>query len=163
MDIREVLLTVLHGWLEFMAIAAAGMVSWDIKFDARRLALIGVIGTVAAQLARAFALPVKFGLHTIILMFVLLPMIYFMFKPPFWMASSATFGGFTLFLLVEEMVLIYIVRVRGVHIEEVLADIRARAVFGMIAPLVLAIYCLVVLKIRRSRRERLAGKAHPLP
>jgi len=161
MGIWGFVLTVIQGWLEIMSIAAAGMVSWGIRFDARRLALVGVIGTASCQVIRALALPIKFGLHTIIVMFVLLPIIYFMFRPPFWMASSATFGGFTLFLLVEEMVAIYIVRVRGVHIEDMLANMGARAALGLITPFVLAVYCAVVLRVREMRRKRVARKAHP--
>lgn len=157
MDIAGFIVTVFHGWLEFMSIAAAGMVSWDIKFDMKRLVIIGIAGTFAAQIIRA--LPLRFGLHTILLMFVLLPMIYYMFKPPFWMASSATFGGSTLFLFVEEIVAIYILRVKGMHIQDMLDNLSLRAVYGLITPATLALYCVVFSAIRRLRRRRGAKRA----
>ncbi|NPV70170.1 MAG: hypothetical protein HPY55_05930 [Firmicutes bacterium] len=159
MDAASLAVTIIHGWLEFMTISAAGMATWGIRFDLRRLMIVGVIGTTAAQVIRI--MPLRFGIHTILMMFVLLPLIYYMFRPPFLTASCATFGGFTLFLFVEEVVCFYVLRVLGIHIEDMLANIAMRSVFGLVTPTVLALYVMLVLWIRGVRTRRHASKTHP--
>ncbi len=154
----ELAVTIFHGWLEFMAIAAAGLSTWGVKLDSRKLMLTGLVGTLAAQVIRS--LPLRFGLHTILLMFVLLPTIYHFFRVPVITASCATFGGATMFLFVEEVVCLYILRVRGVHIEDMLRDLRMRAAFGFITPMALAVYTFIAVQIRRARDRRRGATPH---
>ncbi len=161
MNEASLAITVIQGWLECMAVGAAGMVTWRVRFDTKRLILLGIAGTVAAQLVRA--LPLRFGLHTIVMMFVILALMYYLFRPPFFTASCATFFGFTLLILSDEIVGLYILRGLGIHLGDMLADLSLRVVYGLVGPVALTVYSLIVVGVRSILGRRSADESHQGP
>lgn len=138
-----------QGWIESMAIAAAGMATVGIRFEARALALVGIFQSFIAWVVRH--LPIRFGMHTIVLQLILSGLIVLWVRARMMNAIAASFTGLALLGAGEVVLSLVVTRLLNTSLKVLADDVAGRLIYGSVVPPILYVYAAALIRMRRGR------------
>jgi len=149
MDVMPIQVVLLVSFPEAMLVAALGFRLLGISLRWRHLMTIGIFQALMAWVVRA--LPLPFGLHTIILAAVFSVIIWLVTRVPYRVAAIGALIGLVIYIVIEFIVITTISRVTGLTPFSMMAGGWVLRVLFFLPPGLIILLLLVVLSVSRVK------------